>query len=93
MSLITVGVTCPYCGERTIIEHTEEIRNLVFAAIEGAEYSAVELPSFVTDCLKCDRRFVVSLDLKVEVLEFAILGEAEKPTGDNIKEAVEAVQE
>jgi len=89
MSLITVGVTCPYCDERTIIEHTEKIEALPFAEIAGAEYSIVELKDFVIECLKCDRRFVVSIDLTVDVLEFRIEGESEKPTDNNIKEGVQ----
>ena len=89
MSLITVAVTCPYCDERTVIEHTEEIRNLAFAEVGGQEYSGVDLPDFVTDCLKCDRRFVVAIDLNIGVIESAIVGEAEKPTENNIKEAVQ----
>ena len=91
MSTITCTATCPYgdCRKTQPIETGQIQQNLDFTD-ESAEgdlcNDTVETDDIATRCVKCDRRFVASVDLTVDVIEFGIIGEAEKPDPDNIKQ-------
>ena len=88
MSTINCAVRCPYCKEAQLIETGRIQDNLDFTAESNrgdACNDTVEIDDLVTCCVKCDRRFVISVDLTIDVIEFGIIGEAEKPGGSGLQ--------